>query len=284
MRKVKAKWSSRQYGIQLWIGPDSVVANLRFADDILLVGRSLHQLKQMINDVSTEGARVGLELHPAKTKILHNNIGYGTGVKNAKICGMDIEVLDPTGNTEYLGRALSLTDTHDVELKHRIKKAWAKFGMHRQELTDKAISLTLRLKLFNSVVTPSVLYGSSTWVMTSSKEAMLRTMQIQMMRSMLARRRIIKQTLHIEAETGDKQEPEIETWVEWVIRVTREARETMKVNDIRDWVDEQRDRRQRWANQLAKLEDGQWTKKVMDWQPEGWRARGRPKTRWTDQR
>ena len=107
---------------------------------------------------------------------------------------------------------------------------------------------------------------------------------MKMMRSMLGRRRIIKQTLCIEAETDDKQEPEIETWVEWVIRVTREARETISINDVRDWVDEQRDRRQRCANQLAKLEDGRWTNEVMDWQPEGWRARGRPKTRWTDQR
>ena len=70
---------------------------------------------------------------------------------------MDIEVMDTTANTTYLGRALSLVDTHDTELQHRIGKAWAKSGFFRNELTDKDVPLHLRLKLFHSVVAPTVL-------------------------------------------------------------------------------------------------------------------------------
>ena len=73
VRKVKAKWRSRKYGIQMGYGLDSIVTNLRFAD---------HQMKQMITDVAIEGARVGLKLHPEKTKTQHNNIGYGSSVRN----------------------------------------------------------------------------------------------------------------------------------------------------------------------------------------------------------
>ena len=64
---------------------------------------TLPQLKSMIADVSYEGANVGLELHPAKTKIQHNDIGYGSRVRSATVAGMDIEVLDPSANTMYLG-------------------------------------------------------------------------------------------------------------------------------------------------------------------------------------
>ena len=56
MRKVKGKWASNKYGRQLGYGPDSVLTNLRFADDILLVARSLPQLQQIIADVRSEGA------------------------------------------------------------------------------------------------------------------------------------------------------------------------------------------------------------------------------------
>ena len=54
--------------------PAAVVTNLRFAEDILVIGRTLTQIKQMIADVAENGARVGLELHAETRNILHNNI------------------------------------------------------------------------------------------------------------------------------------------------------------------------------------------------------------------
>ena len=62
-------------------------------------------------------------------------------------------------HTIYLGKALNLIDMHDIELKHRIKKAWAKFGMLKMELTDRSVPPQLRLRLFDAVITPTVLYG-----------------------------------------------------------------------------------------------------------------------------
>ena len=64
----------------------------------------------------------------------------------------------------YLGRALTLTDTCQVELAHRIKKGWANFGMMKNELTDKNVPIGFRLKLFHTVVTPTIMYGSCSWV------------------------------------------------------------------------------------------------------------------------
>lgn len=142
MRKVKAKWGNK-YGISVGSGQDAILTNLRFADDIVLIGRSLPQIKKMIADVKSAGAEDGQELHPAKTKIQHNNTGYGGRVRSANIDGMEVEVLDPGATTMYLGRSLSMTDVHDSELRHRIAKAWAKFGTYSQELTDKTIPLIL---------------------------------------------------------------------------------------------------------------------------------------------
>eukprot|EP00973_Karenia_brevis_P057516 7999391-Karenia_brevis.AAC.1 len=95
MRKVKVRWRLKRYGMQLGHVTDMAMTNLRFADDILLVGRSLPQIKQMVADVATEGAKVGLMLHPEKTKIMHNNIGYGSRATNAMINGMNIEIMSP---------------------------------------------------------------------------------------------------------------------------------------------------------------------------------------------
>ena len=156
---MKARWATRRYGRQFGYSEYTMLTNLRFADDILLVGRSLPQIKRMIEDVQRESAKVGLELHPEKTKIQHNNIGYGSNVRKAIVGGMTIEVMVPHSSNMYLGRALTLTNVHDAELAHRLKKAWAKFGIFKQELTDRAVPIHLRMKLFHSVMTPPALYG-----------------------------------------------------------------------------------------------------------------------------
>lgn len=151
----------------------------------MLLGRSLLQIKQMIAGVFAEGSKVGLQLHPETTKIMHNCIGYGSGVRNAKIEGMEIEVLGVDGLALYLGRTLSLMEPHDTELAHRIKKAWAKFKFYRQGLKDKEVPLHLRLKLIHSVVMPTILFGCCSWVMTTLREESLRATQMKMMRTLL---------------------------------------------------------------------------------------------------
>jgi hypothetical protein len=225
----------------------------------------------MIADVSMEGAKVGLELHPNKTSIMHNGIGYGAGVRNAKIKGMDIEVLEPGAYAMYLGRALSLTDTHDAEMKYRIKKAWAEFGCYRQELTDRMIPLQLRLKLFHSVVTPSMLYGCCSWVLTSAREAALRSTEMKMMRAIAGQRRRVHQ------DTG-----EIESWVEWIRRATAEVRDAMAKHGIPDWETEQRRKMRQWQERLNSLNDHRWTSLVYEWRPSGRRSQGHPRARWAD--
>ena len=79
----------------------------------------------MLEDVRSEVAKVSLEFHPGKTKIQYNSIGYGSRVRNVKIAEMDIELREPTATTIYFGRAQSLIDIHDTELRHRLAKAWA---------------------------------------------------------------------------------------------------------------------------------------------------------------
>ena len=128
LKGVKSKWVANGWGVQLGWLPEDNLTNLRFADDILLTARSLPQLKQMLSDVAVEVAKVGLELHPDKTKILHNGIGYGSGATAAVVTGMNIEILGVAASTTYLGRVLKLMDIHEEELKSIISKALAKLG------------------------------------------------------------------------------------------------------------------------------------------------------------
>ena len=85
---------------------------------------------------------------------------------------------------------MCLTDIHDTEIKARIRKGWAKFNQFKTELCDKTYSLTKRLKLSNAVVTPMVLYGSSSWTMTCERERTLRIAQRKMLRNIIGEKRL----------------------------------------------------------------------------------------------
>ena len=228
----------------------------------------------MIADVAWAAAEVGLELHPDKTKILHNGIGYGAGVTQTSCNGMNIEVLDFQKHAMYLGRALCLRDMHDEELRNRTAKAWAKFSMYKQELTDKKIPIWHRMKLFETLITPTILYGSGCWVMTLGRRQALRTTQRQMMRMILGTCR---------KPGGNNGTDELETYVEWVQRATKEAERLMEKYNVREWTWQQRDRLWRWASKVAHSKDGRWSHEVLHWDPIGQRPKGRPRARWTDQ-
>ena len=177
-----------------------------------------------------------------------------------------MEVLPASGHTEYLGRLLGFSAFHDTEIDHRINKAWAKFHMLKSELCCQYYPLRERLRLFNAVITPSVLYGSSTWTMTASRERRLKSAQ--------------RRTLRMGCKTGRKPE---ETWVEWVRRATHYADAASQDHNVECWVVAQRRRKYKWAGHVARMSDDRWTFRALCWRPiSGTRAVGRPHKRWAD--
>ena len=127
MRKLTGKWSQRRRnGIDVNC---KRLTNLRFADDLLLLAPSLAIARTMLKELMQEARAYGLQVHEEKTKILWNGEGRGTKQKSVEVENRRFDVLPKDGSTMYLGRLLSFTTTHEVEIEHRIKKAWAKFAI-----------------------------------------------------------------------------------------------------------------------------------------------------------
>jgi hypothetical protein len=227
----------------------------------------LPQIKKMLADLDLEAAKVGLKLHPDKTKIQHNSIGYAVGVKEAKCGRIMVEVLPEGEHSSYLGRVINLRDLHGTELHNRIAKAWAKFGVFKGELTDPAIPIHLRTKLFNAVVTPTILYGSEVWTMTLQRQKKLRATQRRMMRQIIQAHR-----------SYDR----FENYVDWMKAETSRAVKTMHDNNVECWTVLQRRKTWDWAEKLVSTEGERWNQAVITWHLQGTRTRGRPKCRWHD--
>ena len=232
MRILKQSWVDRGLGIRLG---GRRLTNLRFADDLLLIASSLKSAKTMLSDLVREAAKYRLEVHESKTKVIWNGQGSGSSAKHISINQQKFEVLGASDSTMYLGKRFAFKAHHDVELKHRVGKAWAKFGAFRNELTNKCFDLPKRVQLFKSVVQPSLLYGCVSWTLTRAREKLIKTTQRKMLRQILGVKRLID-------DAG-----ELEEWVDWMIRSTDFAEQMAEQNGVPDWNTEVHRRKYNWA-------------------------------------
>ena len=56
--RAKGKWRSRGWGLRIEGSTEQRLSNLRFADDVLLIAESEHQLQEMIGDLVEETSKV----------------------------------------------------------------------------------------------------------------------------------------------------------------------------------------------------------------------------------
>ena len=76
---------------------------------------------------------------------------------------------------------------------NRISKARGKFWTYKKELCGPHYRLGARLRLFDAVVTSTVLYACGCWTMTVAREAQLRGAQRKMLRKVAGMGRRKKQ-------------------------------------------------------------------------------------------
>eukprot|EP00959_Pyramimonas_sp_CCMP1952_P217036 4539173-Pyramimonas_sp.AAC.1 len=67
-------------------------------------------------------------------------------------------------------------------LEHRMKCAWLKYHQFSDTLQNRNIPIKLRLRLFGSVATPSVLYSLTTTPLTQKDLDKLDALQRKMLR------------------------------------------------------------------------------------------------------
>ena len=85
------------------------LTNLRFADDVLLFATSKEQLRKMLCDFKKATEKVGLRLHPDKTKILSNQSTINSDIKkkHIEVDDMKIEILTRNESVKYSGQKIS---------------------------------------------------------------------------------------------------------------------------------------------------------------------------------
>ena len=200
-------------GIYLSDQERDCLTNLRFADDVMLFATSKGQIQNMMCEFKEATEKVGLTIHPNKTKILSNESSMNSDTKRyIKIGDMDIEILAKSESVKYLGQRISFYQQETLEIKSRIRAAWTSFRKYRQELTSKKYMLKLRLRLFDATVSPTLCYASGTWSPSREHERMIQSTQRKMLRLIIQTKRkykkIEKQVIEHTIEEGNDDKTE----------------------------------------------------------------------------
>ena len=92
------------------------LTNLRFADDVMLFATSKDQIRNMMCEFKEATEKVGLRIHPDKTKILSNQSNMNSDMKRyINIGEMSIEILAKNESVKYLGQRISFHQQETLE-------------------------------------------------------------------------------------------------------------------------------------------------------------------------
>ena len=243
----------------------------------------------MLRDLMGAALKVGLSVHPGKTKVLANEFANGPcQPAEISVCGSSFQILTPIESCKYLGKQLnifSFPQLHDTDIDSRIRSAWRKFSVFKKELTSRCFRLKDRLRLFNSVITPCLLYGGGCWTLTAERRHKLATTQRKMVRKIVGTRRWTWEDSDASsvASSDKSSQHQVENWVDYIKRATRVAEDLCSKCGVEDSVSLLFRAKFRLAGHILRRSDSRWSAMVLSWTPEGGcRARGRPHRRWTD--
>ena len=158
--------------------------NSRYADDVIIYGKSEKEVIEMTKLLIKEFSKIGLHLNASKIKILTTDVVH---YDLLEIGGDMVEILHGNNCYRFLGRHLPgvLENKGNVEVNHRIQTSWMKFGKFSRILGNRKVLIKLRLKLFGEIVSPSLLFGLSVLPLCQSHLEKINIVQRKMLRKIV---------------------------------------------------------------------------------------------------
>ena len=173
---------------------------------------------------------------------------------NIQINGTEIE---KATKCRYLGQTTAMENRTKQEVSIKINAGWRIFGKCREFFWDKHLPMSVKRKVFNQFVLPTMTYG---------------------MQNVVPHKSISKETWN----TPTSHEKENANNVKLIDRICNTViRQRTRVTDI---VQNLTNTKRKWAGHIARMKDNRWTIRSTEWQIiiNGVRSVGRPKRRWRD--
>ena len=154
----------------------------------------------------------------------------------------------------YLGVDLLENGSMDGEIDHRLAEGNRVMGALR-EIFKKGVSRDVKMKLYESVFIPTITYGCEAWVMNAKVRKKIEVLEMRVLREIACVRRVDR------------------------VRNTRIRNMCGSSVSLVGLVER---RILRWFGHLIRMNEDRLVKRIMMWEIEGGRGRGRRGKRWAD--
>ena len=253
MEKVARTLTERQLGAQF---RDLSVNCLAYADDIDVITEDVEDTKNIVTEFKEKAEKVGLTINEEKTKIMELTRNPQLQVQShINISNMNIEVVD---KFKYLGMMITTDGNMKEEIDARIGAASRCYFSLLDLFKKRSISEKTKLRVYNTIIRPILLYGCETWALTRVLEKRLEVFENKILRKI----------------TGPLFDQET---LEWRIRHNWEIRDRTQQPHISQVV---KSRRIQLAGHIARMEDIRIPKQILTTEVMGRRPLGRPRKDW----
>ncbi|BHF85805.1 hypothetical protein SprV_1002897800 [Sparganum proliferum] len=142
----------------------TTVHELLFADDCVLNTTSEEEMQRSMDFFSAACENFGLVINTQKTVVINQPQPKSATPPNAPQISLSGTQLQVVENFPHMGSTLSRNTMIDDEVTNRISKISQTFGRLQSKVWNRhGLQLTMKLKMYKTVILPTLLYGAETW-------------------------------------------------------------------------------------------------------------------------
>jgi len=153
---------------------------LAYADDVNILGGSVHDIKEKAEALILANKEIGLEVNVDKTKYMVMSRDQNAGRSHDMT--IDSRSFERVEEFKYLGTTLTNKNSIQEEIKSRLKLGNACYHSVQSLLSSSLLSKNLEIKIYRAIILPFVLYGCETWSLTLREERWLSVFEKRVLR------------------------------------------------------------------------------------------------------
>ena len=158
---------------------------LAYADDVNILGGSIHTLKENAETLVAATGEIGLEVSADKTKYMVMSRDPNAGRIHS--VRMDNNTLER--GFKYFGTILTNQNSIAEEIKNGLRSGSVCYHSVQNLLSSRLLSKNVKIKIYRTIILPVVLYGCETWSLKLLEERKLRVFENKMLRRIFGPRR-----------------------------------------------------------------------------------------------
>lgn len=230
------------------------IQSLVYADDIVLMTDTQLKMQRLLNTwvKEIENKKMSINIKKSKVMIIKGKTSEVNEEGGIFCKGVRLEEVS---TYQYLGTTISNEGKIDQEVLNRIKKATGiYYQLNKTVFGKKEIQKKSKRKVYETIVLPTLLYGSETWPTKEKHERQITAIEMKYMRKIVG---ITK----------------MDRWTNE--RVMEEVEQEPIINKIEK-------RQLHWYGHITRMGQERMTKRVIEARRVGKRKVGRPRKKWED--